>query len=157
MGINSDILIFLVKKTCCYIIKHKTLMEDCNFFFKFYSMNDRLNSTVLSFGSHICNQTARIRIRVNALKVTNGGEVDCSLLPSSPGWDGRYCMSFSASITSLNRPPAPSILGQARCYAGRYFMSFTASITSLIRLRLGRTKGCALGCSDFYFFSHFEV
>jgi hypothetical protein len=102
-------------------------------------MNDRLYTTVLSFGSHICNQTARIRIRVNALRVTNGGEVDCSLPPSSPGWDGRYCMSFTASINSL----ISLRLGRARGCAGRYCMSFTASITSLISLRLGRARCCA--------------
>jgi|LakMenE18May11ns_1017448.scaffolds.fasta_scaffold9350307_1 hypothetical protein len=36
-------------------------MEDYKFF-QFFCMNDRLYTTVFSFGNHICNQAARIRV-----------------------------------------------------------------------------------------------
>ncbi len=50
----------ILVKTSFYKIKHTTLMEDYKFLTFF--MNDKLYTTDLSFGSHICNQAARIRI-----------------------------------------------------------------------------------------------
>ncbi len=48
--------------TCLYKIKHKMLLEDYKFF-SIFLMNDKLYTSVLSFGSHICNHAARIRVK----------------------------------------------------------------------------------------------
>jgi hypothetical protein len=55
------LIIIILVKTCWYKIKPKTLMEDYKFFSNFL-MNNELVTSVLCFGSHICNQAARIRV-----------------------------------------------------------------------------------------------
>jgi hypothetical protein len=49
-------------------MKHKKLMEDYSFLNFF--MNDKLVIEVLFFGSHICNQAARIRVNIGSTKTT---------------------------------------------------------------------------------------
>ncbi len=54
----------ILVKICLYKIKHKKLMEDY-YFFSIFLANNKLVTAVLCFGSHICNQAARIRVNKN--------------------------------------------------------------------------------------------
>jgi hypothetical protein len=84
-------------------------MEDQNFFSSIFCMNNILYTTLLSFGSRICNQAARIRVKQTRLR-----SIKFTILTFPAGLKTRLLyietLNFCPIYRSASRPGAHGLL-----------------------------------------------